>query len=86
MRDAGYPRESITHVTCTHLHVDHVGFNTILENGKWVPTFPNARYLFSKPEYDHWSTTETASYDGENILQDSVMPILDAGERKIPSF
>ena len=46
---------------CTHLHVDHVGWNTMLVDGEWVPTFPNARYLFGRVEYEHWSTqTERA--------------------------
>jgi glyoxylase-like metal-dependent hydrolase (beta-lactamase superfamily II) len=51
---AGYPRESIDTVLCTHLHVDHVGWNTMLVNGEWVPTFPNARYLLAQKEFDYW--------------------------------
>ena len=47
---AGFARDSIDTVVCTHLHVDHVGWNTQLENGRWVPTFPNARYLFAESE------------------------------------
>lgn len=54
MEQAGYPPESIDFTVCTHLHVDHVGWNTYLENGVWKPTFPNARYLFAKPEFDFW--------------------------------
>jgi glyoxylase-like metal-dependent hydrolase (beta-lactamase superfamily II) len=77
MAEAGYPRESIEIVLCTHLHVDHVGWNTMLEGGKWVPTFPNARYLFGRREFEHWSsaTDETT----RTVQQDSVRPILDAG-------
>ena len=45
----------IDFVMCTHLHVDHVGWNTRLENGRWVPTFPNARYVFAKSEFDYWT-------------------------------
>ena len=52
---AGYPRESIDTVLCTHLHVDHVGWNTMLVDGRWVPTFPRARYLMGRIEYEHWS-------------------------------
>jgi glyoxylase-like metal-dependent hydrolase (beta-lactamase superfamily II) len=59
--------------------VDHVGWNTKLVDGQWVPTFPNARYLFARPEYHHWSTTEAASYDGDAIMQDSVEPVVLAG-------
>ena len=44
---AGYAPDSITHVVCTHLHVDHVGWNTRLVDGQWVPTFPNAEYVLS---------------------------------------
>ena len=50
---AGYPAETIDIVLCTHLHIDHVGWNTVLSNGEWVPTFPNARYLFGRTEWEH---------------------------------
>jgi glyoxylase-like metal-dependent hydrolase (beta-lactamase superfamily II) len=74
---AGFARESIDTVLCTHLHVDHVGWNTMLVGGQWIPTFPNARYLIGEAEYAHWS----AEGDDEQlaILSDSVQPILDAG-------
>ena len=55
---AGYPRESIDRVICTHLHVDHVGWNTMMHDGRWVPTFPNARYLLSRREWEHWSQSK----------------------------
>lgn len=63
-------------VMCTHLHVDHVGWNTRLENGRWVPTFPNARYLFSKTELDFW----LAENDKTSLppIVDSVIPIVEA--------
>lgn len=51
---AGLTFESITHVFCTHLHFDHTGWNTRLLDGRWVPTFPNAKYIFHKDEYAHW--------------------------------
>ena len=51
---AGYPRESIDTVVCTHLHVDHVGWNTMLVDGEWLPTFPNARYLVGETEWRYW--------------------------------
>ena len=75
---AGYPPEDITHVVCTHLHVDHVGWNTRLVDGEWVPTFPNARYLFVDSEYEHWKTAESL-FEGEDVFGDSVAPIADAG-------
>jgi glyoxylase-like metal-dependent hydrolase (beta-lactamase superfamily II) len=75
---AGFPASSIDTVLCTHLHVDHVGWNTMLVDGKWVPTFPQARYLMGRTEYEHWSTNQSRP-DMQLILGDSVTPILDAG-------
>ena len=77
MADAGWARESVDAVICTHLHVDHVGWNTMLKDGKWVPTFPNARYLIGRREYEHWSADE--GEEQQAILSDSVKPIFDAG-------
>ena len=74
---AGFPPESIDVVLCTHLHVDHVGWNTRLEDGRWVPTFPRARYLFARREWEHWSTERDD--DTQRIMADSVKPVLDAG-------
>lgn len=78
LTDAGFPRRSIDTVLCTHLHVDHVGWNTMLENGIWEPTFPNARYLFGRVEYEHW-IGESERPDMEVVLSDSVQPIFDGG-------
>src|SRR5213075_2477951 len=74
---AGFPPESIDVVICTHLHVDHVGWNTRLTDGRWVPTFPSARYVFATPEVEYWR--DTAYPDDDNIFADSVAPVLDAG-------
>ena len=74
---AGFAADSIDTVLCTHLHVDHVGWNTRLENGRWVPTFPNARYLWNRAEYEYWSRTETSAYG--NVVQESVLPVWEAG-------
>jgi glyoxylase-like metal-dependent hydrolase (beta-lactamase superfamily II) len=74
---AGFPPESIDTVLCTHLHVDHVGWNTRWVDGKWVPTFPNARYLFGRREWEHWSTE--AKGTEADVMTDSVRPIVDAG-------
>jgi glyoxylase-like metal-dependent hydrolase (beta-lactamase superfamily II) len=74
---AGFAPESIDVVVCTHLHVDHVGWNTMLVDGRWVPTFPNARYVFTKPEFEYWR--DTSYPDGDNIFADSVAPVVDAG-------
>ncbi len=75
---AGYPRESIDTVLCTHLHVDHVGWNTMLVGGRWVPTFPNARYLMGRVEFEHW-TAHTERPDMRAVIEDSVLPVHDAG-------
>jgi glyoxylase-like metal-dependent hydrolase (beta-lactamase superfamily II) len=77
MMEAGFPRERVTTVLCTHLHVDHVGWNTRLEQGRWVPTFPNARYLIGRKEWDYW---KNAAEGGDKVVRDdSVRPILEAG-------
>ena len=64
-------------VLCTHLHVDHVGWNTRLDAGRWVPTFSRARYLFARREWEHWSSERDP--DTQRIMTDSVKPVLDAG-------
>jgi glyoxylase-like metal-dependent hydrolase (beta-lactamase superfamily II) len=72
---SGYPVEAIDTVVCTHLHFDHVGWNTRLVDGRWIATFPNARYLIGRLEWEHWSNT---SGDYVNV-DDTVRPIMDAG-------
>lgn len=64
-------------VLCTHLHVDHVGWNTRLEEGRWVPTFPNARYLIARIEHENWRA-EPGSSEAD-LFADSIQPIFDAG-------
>jgi glyoxylase-like metal-dependent hydrolase (beta-lactamase superfamily II) len=78
MTAAGFPPESIDTVLCTHLHVDHVGWNTKLVNGKWVPTFGNARYVFGRTEYEYWKA-HSDSPEHAAVFNDSVKPIADAG-------
>ena len=75
---AGYPREDIDTVLCTHLHVDHVGWNTMLVDGKWVPTFPNARYLLARKEYEYWDQAHADPLN-DGVMADSVRPVVDAG-------
>jgi len=79
LESAGCPVPSIDMVLCTHLHTDHVGWNTKLVDGKWVPTFPQAQYLFGQREFEHWTTTEPRDTPQGKVLIDSVMPIVDAG-------
>jgi glyoxylase-like metal-dependent hydrolase (beta-lactamase superfamily II) len=74
---AGWSREGVDAVVCTHLHVDHVGWNTMLEDGRWVATFPKARYLIGRTEHAHWSAE--GDEEQQQILADSVQPIFDAG-------
>jgi glyoxylase-like metal-dependent hydrolase (beta-lactamase superfamily II) len=69
----------IDYVMCTHLHVDHVGWNTRLENGRWVPTFPKARYLFADRELEHWTAKEKEDPSNHPWIADSVLPIVAAG-------
>jgi glyoxylase-like metal-dependent hydrolase (beta-lactamase superfamily II) len=78
MAAAGFPVESIDTVLCTHLHTDHVGWNTRLVNGRWVPTFPRARYLMGRAEYEHWMNVKDRP-DTAGLMADSVTPIVEAG-------
>jgi len=75
---AGAPADGVDTVLCTHLHVDHVGWNTRLEDGRWVPTFPRARYLWSREEHDYWESAEGALF--ESVMSESVRPVFDAGQ------
>ncbi len=74
---AGYPRETIDVVLCTHLHFDHVGWNTMREGDRLVPTFPNARYLFARAEWEHWSVAGSEMYTP--TFDAAVRPIVEAG-------
>ena len=76
----GVKPEAVTHVMCTHLHWDHVGWNTRLINGQWVPTFPNAKYIIGKREYEYWDGVYARNQGNrENLhalsFEDSVLPI-----------
>jgi glyoxylase-like metal-dependent hydrolase (beta-lactamase superfamily II) len=77
LADAGADPDDIDLVACTHLHQDHVGWNTISVAGSWQPTFPNARYLFAKREFD--SAADTEWEDDRAAFADSVRPVVDAG-------
>ena len=79
---AGLSVDDIDIVMCTHLHVDHVGWNTKLVGGKWVPTFANARYVFGKTEYEHWRD-HSADPAHVAVFNDSVKPIMDAGKAEL---
>jgi glyoxylase-like metal-dependent hydrolase (beta-lactamase superfamily II) len=77
LEQAGFPRESIDYVLCTHLHVDHVGWNTMMVDGRWIPTFPHARYLIGRKEWEHWSVDQSKFV--KDPIDDSVRPVIDAG-------
>jgi glyoxylase-like metal-dependent hydrolase (beta-lactamase superfamily II) len=78
---AGFGVNDIDFVMCTHLHVDHVGWNTRLRGGHWTPTFPKARYLISKGEFDYW--TEQHAKTPWPHFGDSVLPVMEAGQAEL---
>ncbi len=83
LKAAGATPEEVDYVLCTHLHTDHVGWNTRLEDGRWVPTFPNAKYLIGKLDYRYW--TQRAELSGgedplDGAFADSVLPVVEAGQ------
>ncbi len=78
--------EDIDYVFCTHLHVDHCGWNTRLVNGRWVPTFPNATYIFGKREYEAWEAEAALGRPKDRqaaIWEDSCRPIVEAGRAQL---
>lgn len=86
LKRLGLAPEDIDFVCCTHLHGDHIGWNTRLENGRWVPTFPNAKYVFSTPEYRYWSGEHQAGRLEPRraaAYEDSVLPIIQAGRMQL---
>ena len=83
LAQAGFKPEDIDFVLCTHLHVDHVGWNTQLRDGRWVPTFPNAKVLCSKTELASAEAKANADRPGDDdraVWQDSLLPVLEAGK------
>ena len=81
LRKAGVAPEDVDIVLCTHLHVDHVGWNTRLDNGRWVPTFSKARYLISQREWDYWRNAGPAALVRTgDFITDSVLPIIQSGQ------
>ncbi|HEX7711089.1 MAG TPA: MBL fold metallo-hydrolase [Sphingomonadaceae bacterium] len=79
---AGFRPEDIHLVLCTHLHVDHIGWNTRLDDGRWVPTFPNARYIFGKQDFEFFAG-EAAEQLHREAYADSVLPVVEAGMAQI---
>jgi glyoxylase-like metal-dependent hydrolase (beta-lactamase superfamily II) len=85
LKATGTTTADVDIVLCSHLHVDHVGWNTRLDNGRWVPTFPKARYLFSRNDWAYWQARSQA--DGlartGDYFADSVLPIFEAGQAEL---
>lgn len=75
---AGFEPESVDNVLCTHLHVDHVGWNTMLVDGEWLPTFPSARYLIARDEFEYWQQQSDVKIQ-QSVFADSVAPVFEAG-------
>ncbi len=78
LRAAGCRPEDVDFVFCTHMHVDHTGWNTQLKDGRWVPTFPNAKYLFNQREWNNWKKA-----DGKHdraVIEQNIKPIIEADQ------
>ena len=81
LKALGVAPEAVDIVFCTHLHADHVGWNTRIDNGRWVPTFPNARYLIGKRELSDWETklqSAPADMINHGSYADSILPVIEA--------
>ena len=83
LASAGLAVNDIDYVMCTHLHVDHVGWNTRLENGRWVPTFPKAKYVMADRELTFWTQKEKDDPSAVPWITDSVLPIVEAKRAQI---
>jgi glyoxylase-like metal-dependent hydrolase (beta-lactamase superfamily II) len=80
LKSVGVTPDNVDTVLCTHLHFDHVGWNAQKVNDRWVPTFPKARYLFGRIEYEHWMTLyRTKGYHHMLHVEECIMPIVEAG-------
>ena len=78
---AGYQREQVDYVLLTHLHVDHVGWNTHWQNDRWTPVFPNASYVFGQRERDYFATPQ--GEPRRMVFEDSVLPLIEAGQTRV---
>jgi glyoxylase-like metal-dependent hydrolase (beta-lactamase superfamily II) len=83
LSEAGLTVEDVDLVVCTHLHVDHVGWNTRFEDGRWVPTFPSAKYIFARDEFEFWKKESDEGREEYPLIADSVLPIVDAGRAEL---
>src|SRR5688500_12070609 len=84
LRAAGVAPEDVDYVLCTHMHVDHVGWNTRRDaSGAWAPTFPRASYVFVGPEWEFWNHERASGRDHDGCIDDSVLPIVEAGRARL---
>ena len=83
LRAAGVRPEDVDAVLCTHMHVDHVGWNTRRVDGRWVPTFPRASYVFVGEEWEFWKHESETGKDHDGCIDDSVLPIVEAGRARL---
>ena len=80
----GVAPEDVDFVLCTHLHVDHVGWNTRLIDGRWVPTFRNAKYLFARAEWAYWEEHyKTEAFRDDPYYKDSILPVIASGQMEL---
>jgi glyoxylase-like metal-dependent hydrolase (beta-lactamase superfamily II) len=81
LRGLGVAPEDVDFVLCTHMHHDHIGWNTRLEDGRWVPTFPNARYMMAEREYAYWlERTKRGETVNHGAFADSILPVVERGQ------
>ncbi len=86
LRDAGVRPEDVDLVVHTHLHLDHIGWNTCLDGGTWVPTFPNATHLMPRADFEHWDPARNPAVAGsvnEHAFEDSIQPVYEAGQVRL---
>jgi glyoxylase-like metal-dependent hydrolase (beta-lactamase superfamily II) len=83
LRTAGVAPGDVDYVVCTHMHVDHVGWNTVRVDGRWTPTFPRATYVFVGEEWEFWNHEREGGRDHDGCIDDSVLPIVEAGKARL---
>jgi glyoxylase-like metal-dependent hydrolase (beta-lactamase superfamily II) len=80
LASAGVVPEEVDFVICTHFHAHHCGWNTVLLDGEWIPTFSRANYVFSKREFDYWSDCASDRSTDTGVYQDSILPVVRSGQ------